>query len=475
MAPLLQTSAVTKTFPGVTALDKVDFTVEAGEVHALLGENGAGKSTLTKVISGDYPPDAGSILIDGSVVAFISPRDARAAGIRLVSQELTLVPTLSVAENVLLGHLPQTKVGLIDWNRANGMAAETLKRLGVKIELSLEVSQLRPAEQQLIEIAKALTDSARILILDEPTAALSATEADRLFDVIRALRSHGVGVIYISHRVYELRQIADRVTVLRDGRVVGTHHLSMTSRDELVKEMVGRELGEMYPSRKAEAGEVLLQLKDMTVPGVCEEVTLNVRAGEIVAVFGLLGSGATELPYLAAKRNTLVTGRSRVGLIPADRKQEAIFPTCTVQRNISAPMLRRFRKRGLFDYGAEQQAADRQISALGIRPARANAPISSLSGGNQQKVVLGRWLEYGADLLLLSEPTRGVDVGARADVYSILSSICSSGGGVLIASSDIDEVVGLADRVYVMRRGRIVAEFVRPAFTAEKIMGAATS
>jgi ABC-type sugar transport system ATPase subunit len=475
--PVLSARGIGKRFPGVVALQDVDFELRPGEVHALLGENGAGKTTLTRIIAGDYQPDEGELVFSGERVELASPRDALDLGVRLVTQERALVPTLSVAENVLLGRLPRRGGGRVDWPRAIEQAREAIARAGLDVDPRVEAGRLRPAEQQLLEIAKALSSRGRILILDEPTAALSSSETDRLFDVVRGLRDEGVGILYISHRVGELASIVDRVTVLRDGRLVATSTLAETSREELLRMMVGRDLTELYPRVRSEPGERLLELADIGSEGICEGVSLQVRRGEIVMAFGLVGSGATEVPYMAAGHMPHTGSVSLVGnagFVPADRHAEGLLPQATVRRNIGVASLSAYARAGLFSRRRERAAAARQIGALDLRPPRPEGYVANLSGGNQQKAVLCRWLAAGADLLLLSEPTRGVDVGARAEIYELLGRLCESGAGVFAASSDLDEVVGLADRVYVMARGRMVAHFEGADVTHERILEAAT-
>jgi ABC-type sugar transport system ATPase subunit len=477
MTPLLEVSGIVKRFPGVVALDGVDFSVERGEVHALLGENGAGKSTLTRIVAGDYPPDEGTISVDGECVAFASPRDARERGVRIVTQERSLAPPLSVTENVLMGRLPAGRGGRVLWRRAHATAAAALERLGLRADPRGEVGLLRPAHQQLVEIARALSDDARLLILDEPTAALSAEETDHLFAAVRGLRATGVGVVYISHRIGELPEIADRVTILRDGRVVGCHPVRDATPSELVRAMVGRELAELYPRKRGAPGRSLLTLRDVSAPDVCEEVTLDVRAGEIVAVFGLVGSGATELPYVAAgdvKASGAVIREAPHALVPSDRRAEGVLPQATVARNIGLSSLGRYRRDGVFRRSAERAAARERADRFAIRPPDVEQGIAKLSGGNQQKALLARGLEAGAELFLLSEPTRGVDVGARADIYRLLGERCADGAAVLVASSDLDEVVGLADRVYVMSRRRVTDCVSGAAIESERLLEAAT-
>ena len=476
MTPLLEARGLVKAFPGVRALDGVDFELRAGEVHALLGENGAGKSTLMRIIAGDYVPDDGELAISGETVSFDAPADAIARGVRLVAQERALVPTLSVAENVLLGHLPARR-GRVDWAALRAAAAEPLARVGLDVDPATELGLLRLDEQQLVEVAKALSGSGRILILDEATASLSTTESERLFDVVRGLRDDGVGIIYITHRIGELRAVADRVTVMRDGRRILTASIDEASREQLVDAMVGRKLGDLYPRARPASGDLRLQVRNLTVERVCRDVSLAVHEGEIVALFGLVGSGAMEIPYAIAGARASrgrVEARGRIGLVPADRRSEGLFGQSTVARNIGAASIGRFGPAGLYARRREYAAARRQIAALDLRPPRPRAPVAKLSGGNQQKAVLGRWLERGSDILLLSEPTRGVDVGARAEIYRLLGELCAGGRSVLLASSDLDEVVGLADRVHVVVRGQVVAELAGDDLRHDRVLEAAT-
>jgi ABC-type sugar transport system ATPase subunit len=475
----LQAIGITKRFPGVVALDEVDFSVEAGEVHALLGENGAGKSTLVRIIAGDYEPDAGELMIDGEPVTFGSARDARSHGVRIVTQERSLVPSLSVTENVLMGRLPRRpRSHIIAWKDAHRRAREALAPFGLDhLDPARELGQLRPAHQQLVEIARAISEDGRILILDEPTAALAAEDADHLFEAVRGLRDRGVGIVYISHRFGELAEIADSVTILRDGKLIETRPFGDATPAELVRAMVGRDIESLYPRVRAAAGEVLFSLRDVTAPGICEAATLEVRAGEVVGVFGLVGSGATEIPYVAAgaiPAAGTVDRRVPHALVPSDRRAEGILPQASVARNIALASLSRYRRGAAFSHGRERAAARARADQLAIRTANLETTITKLSGGNQQKAIVGRGLELGAGIYFLSEPTRGVDVGARADIYGILADRCASGAGVLLASSDLDEVVGLADRVYVMSRRRIVANVVGSEITSERLLAEAT-
>jgi ABC-type sugar transport system ATPase subunit len=474
---LLQVRGVTKRFPGVLALDGVDFDVEAGEVHALLGENGAGKSTLVRIIAGDHAPDAGTLTIDGEAVPSGSPRDARAHGVRIVTQERSLVRSISVTENVLMGRLPTNRLGAVDWRAAHRTARSALRPLGLEIDPARELGGLRPAHQQLVEIARAMSDEGRLLILDEPTAALPAEDTDHLFAAVRELRAAGVGIVYISHRLGELSAIADRVTILRDGRRITTGPLGGATHAELVRAMVGRDIEELYPRVRREASDVVLALDGVTAPGICEGASLEVRGGEIVGVFGLVGSGAAELPYVASgdvPSAGTVYRAAPPAMVPGDRRGEGVLPQASAARNIGLGSLPRYRRLGVFSRQRERAAARARAEELDIRPPDVLTSIVKLSGGNQQKTIIARGLEGRAGLYLLSEPTRGVDVGARSDIYRILAERCADGAGVLLASSDLDEVVGLADRVYVMSRRRVVATVAGTAITSERLLAEAT-
>jgi ribose transport system ATP-binding protein len=471
--PVLRAVGIEKRYPGTVALAGVDMDVCAGEVHALLGENGAGKSTLTKIFAGDQVADGGRLELDGSPTTFRSPRDSLAAGIRLVTQERSLAPSLSVAENLFMGDLP-SRVGWYDRRGVLTSSLEVLERVGLgHIDPRSEVGRLRPAEQQLVEVGRAIARSGRVLILDEPTAALGASETDRLFDVVERLRQENIAVIYISHRIPELSRIADRVTVLRDGRAALTCAMRDTSEHELIEAMIGRELQQMFPERPSERGAVRVRFDRVTYPGVCEDVSLSVRAGEIVGVFGLVGSGATEIPHLAGGRAPGVTIDGSAGFIPADRRVDGLFAEHNLRRNLTAASLPKFATTKIFRRSHERAAAVAQANALGIRPPDPERPIATFSGGNQQKSLIGRWMLLDVDVFLLAEPTRGVDVGARAEIYELLVERCRSGAAVLLATSDLDEAVGLSDRLIVMSRGRIAAEFQGDDINPEAALSAA--
>ena len=486
MADLLQLAGIEKRYGGVQALRGVDFDLRAGEVHALLGENGAGKSTLMGVISGAVAPDRGSLVLAGETRRFATPRDAHEAGIVMIPQELDLVPGLDIASNLFLGHELLTGWRTLDGARMMRKARALLHRAGVDLDPARRVSSLRLGERQLVAIAKALAADARILILDEPTASLSAAEAEHLFGVMRDLRGRGVGVIYISHRLEEVAKVADRVTVMRDGAVAGqaSPHAPQA---ELVRLLVGRAFSELFPARDGDAGEPLLGLRHARFqPAVPRagwqapvDVTLTVHAGEIVGLSGLMGAGRTEL--LSAlfgyevrgewKGDVRVSGRParlgsvaearRAGLayVTDDRRGTGLILGHSVASNIVLSTLRRVTPRGLVSSGAERREVAGAMGRFDVRPRQPAARVVNLSGGNQQKVVFGKELLSTPRLLLLDEPTRGVDVGAKAEIYRQLRELARGGLGVLVASSELPELLGLCDRIVVMQQGRTIASF----------------
>jgi ribose transport system ATP-binding protein len=480
MMELLRLSGVVKTFPGVRALDGVDLDVAAGEVHCLLGQNGAGKSTLIKVLSGVHRPDAGQVWWLGEEVRFASPQAAMKAGIASMYQELDLVDHLSVAENVFLGHEPRRAGGFVQRGRARREARAILARLGhPEIPAGRMVGRLPAAAKQIVSMARALSREARLIMMDEPSAVLAHDEVANLFRVIRELTSQGIAVIYISHRLEEIREIGDRVTVLKDGR---TSAVNLPAREtptrELVSRMTGRTIEYLFPERRdfVPSGEPLLEVEGLTRHGEFADVSLEVHAGEIVGIAGLVGSGRSELleTIYGARRahagQVKVGGRvlrrgqvgaavrAGVGMAPEERKSQALLLAEPVYRNVTLAAFPRFARAGFTDAAAERAEAARVTGALQLVPPDVRRPARTLSGGNQQKVVLGRWLLGATRLLLLDEPTRGVDVGARAELYGVIRSLADDGVGVLLVSSEVPEVLGLADRVLVMREGRLVHE-----------------
>ncbi len=486
---LLRVEGLGKRFPGVVALDGISFDLHAGEVHVLLGENGAGKSTLIKCLAGVYQPDAGEIYVDGARVHLPTTAAAEALGIATIYQEFNLVPQLSVAENVLLGRQPR-RLGVVDKRRMNDRAREALARVGLTLDPRTPVGRLGVARQQLVEIAKALSLDARVLILDEPTAALTDDEVDRLLGLMTELRERGVGMVFISHHLEEIRRIGDRVTVLRDGRSVGTVPAT-TSTDELVRMMVGRSIEQQYPRERTPAAGELLAVEHLTRPGVFEDITLTVRAGEVVGLAGLVGAGRTEVLRAIFGADPYASGTVRVrgkpitahdvhaaiaaglGLVPEDRKAQGLVLGATVGENLALVQLRRATRAGVIDRGWLRDLAARAVRDLSIRTPSLTAPVRNLSGGNQQKVVMGKWLAADPAVLLLDEPTRGVDVGAKVEIYQLINKLTAAGRGVLMVSSELPEVLGICDRILVMAQGRLVGELTHAEATQDAVMALA--
>ncbi|ADI14268.1 sugar ABC transporter ATP-binding protein [Truepera radiovictrix] len=483
---LLRLEGIRKSFGGVRALKGVSFTLRAGEVHALVGENGAGKSTLIKVLSGVYRPDEGEIVLDGERVLFSSPRHAQAAGIATIHQETSLFPDLSVLENLFMGRQP-TRGGRIRWGVMRAEAEALLRRLNLQLPLNARLGDLGKARAQLVEIAKALLQRARLLILDEPTAALTQRDVRSLFVTLRELQTQGVSMIYISHRLEEIFEIAQQVTVLRDGEAVGWGRVAQIDQDWLIAKMVGRVHKALYPRTLRPPGRVLLDVQGLSQPGAFKDVSFRVHEGEIVALAGLVGSGRSEVaralfgidPYASGTatllgeplpRNPRRAVRQGLAMVPEDRGKEGLIGALSVQQNLSLATLRLGTR---LDFAREASRAREAIAELGIRPANGEMAARNLSGGNQQKVVIGKWLATQPKLLILDEPTQGVDVGAKAEIHRLMDALVAQGLGVLMISSELLEVLGMADRILVMRGGRIVAELPRGA-SQEDVMRAAT-
>ncbi|MFF3634567.1 sugar ABC transporter ATP-binding protein [Streptomyces sp. NPDC002250] len=477
-APLLSMTGITKSFPGVRALDGVDLDVQAGEVHCLLGQNGAGKSTLIKVLAGAHQPDGGTIHWHGEPVTLRSPIAAMRLGIATIYQELDLVEHMSVAENVHLGHEPTAAGFVVRGRTARTATGLLLKRLGhPEIDPGRLVGDLSAAQQQIVSMARALSHDVRLIVMDEPSAALDPDEVDNLFRIVGNLTAEGVAVVYISHRLEEIRRIGDRVTVLKDGRAVarGLPARTTPTRD-VVALMTGRDVEYVFPARPAAppAAEPVLRIRGLARDGEFAPFDLDVRPGEIVGLAGLVGSGRSEIleTVYGARRpsagQVLVDGRplrtgsvraavrAGLGLAPEERKAQALLMLESVTRNVSVSTLSRFSRAGWVDRGAERGAAHAATRELSLRPDNPDVPVRTLSGGNQQKAVLARWLLRGCRVLLLDEPTRGVDVGARAELYAVVRRLADEGLAVLLVSSEVPEVLGLADRVLVLREGRVV-------------------
>lgn len=481
--PLLEMRGIVKEFPGVRALGGVDLDVRPGEVHCLLGQNGAGKSTLIKVLSASYQPDEGEVLIDGEVARFTQPMAAIKAGIATIYQELDLVPDLTVAENVFLGH-EQSRAGFSQRTRTNRTVRALMERLGhPEISPTRTVGSLSPAGQQIVSMARALSHDTRVLILDEPSAVLDGEEVKNLFRVMRSLTEEGVAIIYISHRLEEIREIGDRITVLKDGITVATGlPVSETPTKRLIELMTGRAIEYVFPERTAGAtgadagAPVVLDVQGLGLKGVFADVDLRVHAGEIVGLTGLVGAGRSEIietVYGARKatagtvtvdgsplRRGSVTAsvRAGMGLCPEERKSQALLLDHSVSDNITISSLRSFATAGFLDRAGERRRSQELTESLDVRPTGVTRPVRTLSGGNQQKVVLARWLLRECRVLMLDEPTRGVDVGARSEIYQLIRSLADSGVAVVVVSSEVEEVLGLADRVLVVREGVVVRE-----------------
>jgi ribose transport system ATP-binding protein len=486
----LEMRGINKSFAGNVVLADVSLSARAGEVHALVGENGAGKSTLMKILAGVYEPDAGTILIDGRDVSFVRPSDALANGIAMIYQELSLAPELTVAQNIFLGREPLAfaPLGVVDHREMNARATGMLKEYGFKIDSRTLVKRLSAADRQLVEITRATVEAKRVLVMDEPTSSLTAHEVADLFRLIRELKNRGLAIIYISHRLEELDFIADRLTVLRDGRAVYSGAWGEISRAEIIRQMAGRELKEIFPPRAAVKGDVRLRVENLTRAGKFREVSLAVRAGEVIGLAGLAGAGRTELvetifgAYAADAGEILLNGSllhnaqpditvaRGMGLLTEDRKRTGLCLNQTVARNLTLANLRSLVQGLWIDGKRERAAACEHIEKLHIRPPDPDKTVARMSGGNQQKVLLARWLYAGSQVFLLDEPTRGVDVSARSEIYRVINRLAEAGAAVVMVSSDLPELLGMADRILVMRRGRLVAELDARQTTQEEIL-----
>ena len=492
--PILQAESIDKRYPGVHALDDVSLSIVPGEVHAVVGENGAGKSTLMKILAGAEAPDSGTIEIDGSPVRIEDPRAAQDLGIITIYQELSLVNALSVGENIFLGTLPTRSGGSwqVDWPKVWRRAAELLERVGLQIRPQTLVRDLSVAQKQMVEIARALARNVRVLILDEPTSSLTERETERLFEIIAALKEQGVGIAYISHRLAEVFRIAQRVTVLRDGKVVGTVPVAEASEDLLVRMMVGRDLSRLFTQARATDAQVRLGVRGLSRRGVLREIDLEVRAGEIVGLAGLVGAGRTELVRCLFGADRFDRGEIvldgapvairhpgdavdlGIALVPEDRKLQALVLGMGVRENLTLPVLDRLGSPYVPSRARERALVREYIQSLSIRTPHMEQRVGALSGGNQQKVVIARWLATKPKVLILDEPTRGIDVGAKAEVHALIAGLAEAGVAILMVSSELPEILGMSHRILVMRSGRIVADIPRQHATEESIMAAAT-
>ncbi len=489
MTELARLTAITKSYGGVHALTGVDFDVQSGEVHALVGENGAGKSTLIRILGGEIQPSSGEIMIGGEKVSLRDPRAALALGVTVIHQELALAPDLSVAENLFLGELP----GVISWRALKQRATALISRLGFEINPTSRVGSLSVAHQQVVEIAKALSHEVRIIVFDEPTAVLSGRDAERLHQIIADLRSQGVGIVYISHRLDEVLEIADRVTVMKDGQVVDTLAVEDATIDGVIRMMVGRPLSAMFPERgHREIGEELLRINGATDGHKLRDISLSIRAGEIIGLGGLVGSGRTEVARLIFGADRLNGGaitlkgktvrfrspkdavNAGIGLVPEDRKQHGVILDKSVRVNATMARLSSVVNAfGFLRRALERRTVTELGESLRLKAASVDAPVSSLSGGNQQKVVLAKWFHADGDVILLDEPTRGVDVGAKSEIYALINRMAESGKAVLMISSEHQELFGLCDRVLVMGEGELRGELTPDRYSDENLLALA--
>jgi ribose transport system ATP-binding protein len=490
---VLAMKGISKSYPGVQALQNVDFEVRRGEVHALVGENGAGKSTLMKIMAGAERRDSGEILLNSRSLGHLSPHEALSMGIGIIYQEFNLVPYLSAGENIFLGREPRSRIpGFVDFKRLYAEAQRLLDDLDAHVDARSLVSSLSIAQQQMVEIAKATSHNVKVIAMDEPSATLTDHELAALFRLIRRLQRNGVGIIYISHRMEEIFEICDRATIMRDGRYVGTRKIEETDRDEIIRMMVGRDLTEMIPKVAAPAGSPALEVRHVTRRGELEDINITVRYGEVVGLAGLVGAGRTELarivfgadPYdsgeilLGGKPAKIHSPQSAIeqgiGLVTEDRKQQGLVLGMTVRENVSLANLDDLSQMGFILSRKEREIARKYIADLAIKTPSAEQQVRNLSGGNQQKVVLAKWLFTDSKILIFDEPTRGIDVGAKSEIYQLMNALVRNGAAILMISSELPEVLGMSDRIYVMHEGRIAGELARAEATQERIMNLAT-
>jgi ABC-type sugar transport system ATPase subunit len=496
---LLQAVGIAKAFPGVKALDGVSISVRRGRLNALLGENGAGKSTMMNILAGVFPPDSGTVVLEGKPVSFRNPREAQEAGIAIIFQELNLVPDLSIAENIFIGRESLNRLGLVDYARMNREAGALLKELELDHDPRTLVSKLRVGAQQVVEIAKAMSFHSRVIIMDEPTSAITEHEIEVLFRQIRRLKQSGVGLIYITHKLDELPEIADDITIFRDGKFVGTKRFDEVTRDEMIRMMVGRELSELFPKTAAKLGDEVLRVRNVSLQHAeragdfaVKDVSFEVRRGEVLGIFGLMGAGRTELLQaifgLYPKTSTgeiQIEGRSvkvkspqdaiaaGLALAPEDRKTEGVVLGMSVAHNTTLSCLSKIERMGLLQPRVERELVGEYVSRLRVKTPSLDQAVVNLSGGNQQKVVLAKWLATEPKVLLLDEPTRGIDINAKKEIYLLIDELAQSGLGVVLVSSELPEILGIADRILVLCEGRKTAEFSRAEGTEEKVVKAA--
>lgn len=485
-------TGIKKSFGSNSVLRGVDFDIRAGEVHALMGENGAGKSTLMNILTGLHKADAGEIVIDGKQQLFANPKEAEDYGVSFIHQEMNTWPEMTVLENLFIGKEIKNKIGLIQTKKMKELANQTFSDLGVQLDLDKDVKDLSVGQQQMIEIAKSLMTNAQVIIMDEPTAALTEREIDVLFKTIHTLTKKNVSIIYISHRMEEIFKISDRITVMRDGVSIDTTMTKETTNDEVVRKMVGRDLEDYYPTKHSKIGEVAFEAKGLTQKGRFKDITFNVKSGEIVGFSGLMGAGRTEIMrsifgmdpldegemILEGKKLTIKNPsaaiKEGIGFLTENRKEEGLVLDYSLRDNISLPSIDGFSKYGIIDTKAESDFSTMLMKRLNVKAVDEFDPASSLSGGNQQKVVLAKWIGIGSKVLILDEPTRGVDVGAKREIYQLMNELADRGVAIIMVSSDLPEILGVSDRVIVVHEGNIAGELSKQEATEEKIMKLAT-
>lgn len=485
-------TGIKKAFGANRVLEGVDFELLPGEIHALMGENGAGKSTLMNILTGLHKRDAGTIVIDGQETYYESTKEAELAGVSFIHQEINAIGEMSVIDNLFLNREKRTKLGLLDYRAMEKEARAVFEQLNIKIDLYQEMGELSVGQQQMIEIAKSLMTNAQVIIMDEPTAALTNREIRVLFDVMHKLKAQGVSIVYISHRMEEIFEMCDRITVMRDGISVSTRQIAETQMEQVVREMVGREIGDFYPEKTSEIGEVRFEVENLALDGVFEDISFNVRSGEILGFSGLMGAGRTEIMrtifgLLPKSRGTIrLEGkeltikspeeaiRQGIGFLTEDRKDEGLILDFSIRDNVLLPSVGEFSKAGLLNDKLIDDFVELLVERLTVKTASVEDPASSLSGGNQQKVVLAKWLGIGPKVLILDEPTRGVDVGAKREIYLLINELAERGVAIIMISSDLPEVLSISDRIMVVREGRLMGEVAKAEATQERVMQLAT-
>lgn len=490
--PKLEMKGISKSFPGVKALENVSFTVKKGTVHVLCGENGAGKSTLMKIINGIHQPDTGEIILDGQTVKISNAIEARKHKISMIFQELNFIPELTVEQALFLGREPINKLGKIDWKKIRRETLELLEREGLSYHPETQMKNLTVSDVQMLEIVKAVSYDSELIIMDEPTSAITNREVAKLFDKIFALRARGVSIIYISHKLDEIFQIADEITVLRDGTVVGTRDKSETNIDQVIAMMVGREIKDSYPKTETVLGDKVLEVRDLNSPGVFKDVSFHVRSGEIIGFAGLMGAGRTEVmrvifgldPHHGGEikikgepvkiKNVRQSIEKGVVMLSEDRRRYGFISVRSIRENTTLSSLSKFMYGGRLHAKKEQSTVDDICKKMRVKAPTWETTVEALSGGNQQKVVLAKWMVRDPAVLIMDEPTRGIDVGAKTEIYKLMSSLAEDGKGLVMVSSELPELIGMCDRIYIMSRGRITGELDRADFSQEKIMAFAT-